>query len=345
MANHSLLEEILKRWLGISGVVIGAAMVLAGCTNGGSTQSSSTPSASAPGASTSAAAAACKNLKSGSVVDAATVKAKRKANPAVKFTTPLNISAEQRRVVNRGTGEVIPAGSSISIDAAVYSGTSGKLLQSAGFADGKAITVTTDASKYLPGLVRASECLPAGSMSIYAAPVSAALGGVSPSQIGISASEKSLVIVTKVVAQEATRATGAPQPAPAGFPKVTLAANGAPTIGTTQNLSTPKSTKVGVLKQGTGTKVKKSSTVSVQYAGVIWKTGKVFDSSWQRGAPTSFAVTGVVKGFQKALIGHRVGSQVIVAIPPKDGYGSNPPSGIGKTDTLLFVIDILSAQS
>ena len=51
--------------------------------------------------------------------------------------------------------------------------------------------------------------------------------------------------------------------------------------------------------------------------------GTVFDSSWDKGAPTQFATTDVVPGFKQALEGQTVGSQVVAVIPPADGYGDH----------------------
>ncbi|MEE2814539.1 MAG: FKBP-type peptidyl-prolyl cis-trans isomerase, partial [Actinomycetota bacterium] len=66
-----------------------------------------------------------------------------------------------------------------------------------------------------------------------------------------------------------------------------------------------------------------------------------FDSSWSRDAtPSQFPTSGVVAGFRKALEGQNVGSQVIVEIPPADGYGAVEGSEL-KDETLVFVIDIL----
>ena len=75
-----------------------------------------------------------------------------------------------------------------------------------------------------------------------------------------------------------------------------------------------------------------------------WRNGSVFDQSWGKTGPASFATTGVVKGFSKALVGHRVGSQVVAIIPPADGYGKTGTANgaIKGTDTLVFVIDILA---
>jgi peptidylprolyl isomerase len=140
----------------------------------------------------------------------------------------------------------------------------------------------------------------------------------------------------------ATRATGTPVTPPAGFPTVTLDETGKPTV-TIPDTTPPATTKVAVLKQGDGATVKDGDSVTVQYQGVNWDTKKVFDQSWGR-EPATFATTGVIKGFQDALVGQKVGSQVIAVIPPADGYGptGQPAAGIKGTDTLVFVIDILT---
>ena len=54
---------------------------------------------------------------------------------------------------------------------------------------------------------------------------------------------------------------------------------------------------------------------------------------------------GVIAGWDEGLVGQTVGSQVLLVIPPEQGYGSegNPDAGISGTDTLVFVVDILAA--
>ena len=99
-----------------------------------------------------------------------------------------------------------------------------------------------------------------------------------------------------------------------------------------------------MLKQGDGELVGTADDVVVHYVGLNWNTGEIFDESWARGAPATFNTAGVIPGFTAALEGEAVGSQVIVVIPPDLGYGpqgGNPNAGIGETDTLVFVIDIL----
>jgi peptidylprolyl isomerase len=92
--------------------------------------------------------------------------------------------------------------------------------------------------------------------------------------------------------------------------------------------------------------VQKGQTISAQYHGVLWKDGSVFDSSWQRGAAADFpiGVGAVIPGWDKTLVGKKVGSRVLLVIPPADGYGkAGSPPKISGTDTLVFVVDILDA--
>ena len=95
----------------------------------------------------------------------------------------------------------------------------------------------------------------------------------------------------------------------------------------------------------------KGQTVVTQYVGEIWRTSKVFDSSWSRGEPFGFTIgatpSQVITGWDKGLIGQTVGSRVMLVVPPGDGYGKTGSSqaGIKGTDTLVFVVDILGAVS
>jgi FKBP-type peptidyl-prolyl cis-trans isomerase len=111
----------------------------------------------------------------------------------------------------------------------------------------------------------------------------------------------------------------------------------------------PSSLRTTVLHQGSGPAVTKGQLVAVDYLGVVWKTGKVFDTSFQDGhSPAAFTVgTGqVIDGFDQGLLGQKVGSRVLLVIPPAQGYGSqgNSSAGIAGTDTIVFVVDLLGAH-
>jgi peptidylprolyl isomerase len=109
----------------------------------------------------------------------------------------------------------------------------------------------------------------------------------------------------------------------------------------------PKTLKSDVLSEGNGPKVKKGDLLVADYLGQIYKTGKVFDNSYDRHIPAAFPIgTGsVIPGWDKTLVGVKAGSRVLLSIPPKQGYGTkgNPQAGIKGTDTLIFVVDVIAS--
>lgn len=309
-----------------------AALVVAGLA----ACSSSSP---APSATSTAAAATCQNLKAGDVSKSVKVEGDFDQTPTVTFTTPLKVKDSERSVLIKGKGEVVKAGETVAVGLAAYNGTTGKEVAPAeGFGTSDPVTITLDDTKFLPGFVRAVECLPLGSRAVVTTTAEGAFGS-SYSQLGVKETDP-IVLVADSVKIPATKADGKAVTPPAGFPTVKLAKSGEPTI-TIPKTDPPTETQVALLKQGTGETVLPGDTVTVQYTGVLWRTGKVFDSSWSRGTPASFQTTGVVKGFQKALEGQTVGSQVIAIVPPADGYGAAGQGDIKGTDTMVFVVDIL----
>lgn len=140
---------------------------------------------------------------------------------------------------------------------------------------------------------------------------------------------------------------GTQQTLDASLPQVTPGAPGQPPTVKIPSGSAPSKLQSKTLIQGTGKAVAKGQTLIGQYEGVLWRGGKVFDSSWKHGAPTGFPIGAgqVIPGWDKTLVGQKVGSRVLLIVPPKDGYGpkGSPEAGIKGTDTLVFVVDILNA--
>ncbi|OMI37129.1 FK-506 binding protein, peptidyl-prolyl cis-trans isomerase [Streptomyces sparsogenes DSM 40356] len=105
------------------------------------------------------------------------------------------------------------------------------------------------------------------------------------------------------------------------------------------------SLQVETVIKGDGAEVAKGDYLQVHYLGQIWNTAKVFDNSYDRGKPALFqiGVGQVIPGWDKGLVGKRVGSRVELAVPPSEGYGAQgqPQAGIKGTDTLVFVVDIV----
>ncbi|HTY71050.1 MAG TPA: FKBP-type peptidyl-prolyl cis-trans isomerase [Actinomycetes bacterium] len=179
----------------------------------------------------------------------------------------------------------------------------------------------------------------------------AACGGSSStgsSGSGSSASS-STATSTGASAGASTATSASPTPTfavgPGPTPTVTGAFDTNPTI--TLPADTPsKNLVVKTLIQGNGPTVKAGDLLVADYVGEVWKAStKAFDSSFARGVPAAFPIgTGqVIPGWDKGLVGVKVGSRVVLVIPPAAGYGSAGQSsaGITGTDTLVFVVDVL----
>jgi len=105
----------------------------------------------------------------------------------------------------------------------------------------------------------------------------------------------------------------------------------------------PSGLQYKILTQGNGPKPTASDTVSCNYRGTLID-GKEFDSSYKRGAPASFPISGVIKGWTEALQMMPVGSKWQLFIPSDLAYGDSPRPGgdIGPGDTLIFEVELLS---
>ncbi|MEU6713447.1 FKBP-type peptidyl-prolyl cis-trans isomerase [Nonomuraea sp. NPDC046802] len=105
--------------------------------------------------------------------------------------------------------------------------------------------------------------------------------------------------------------------------------------------------QVEELATGKGARLGAGDVAIVQYTAHVWDGGRnrLVDSSFNRGAPAAFPVGALVPGLDKALRGRTVGSRVIAAIPPEDGFGPNPPRGVAPGEELFYVVDILGAHA
>lgn len=134
---------------------------------------------------------------------------------------------------------------------------------------------------------------------------------------------------------------------PSGLPTVTRnASTGQPSIDVSTYSGSTTSLVSQTLIQGTGATVQQGDTLDVMYSG--WLTdGTQFDSNWSSGTSTQLTMSedSVIKGFMQGLVGQKVGSQVLLIIPPDLGYGSTAQGSIPANSTLIFVVDILYSSS
>lgn len=102
----------------------------------------------------------------------------------------------------------------------------------------------------------------------------------------------------------------------------------------------PSGLQYKIIKQGNGEVPKSNSKVEVNYEGRLID-GTVFDSSYKRKQPATFACNQVIKGWTEALTMMPVGSKWEVYIPQELGYGSREAGKIPPFSTLIFTVELL----
>ena len=313
----------MRRIAALLSVPLLAVLALAGC--GSATSSSSSP----------------------------TVSVKGQFGTVPTVTIPKETAAKTlvTKTLVKGNGPALTKSEAFVGNYAVYiwSGKTSKLAES---------TFTTKspqlfAGTLLPGLESALQGKKMGSRVLAVIPPADGYGKTGNTQAGVTAND-TLVFVVDMIKEFANNASATGSQVSSGggsLPTVTAKAGAAPTITIPKSGKPPKTLVTKTLVKGTGPVVAKGQTVVAQYVGEIWRTGKVFDSSWSRGEPFGFTIgatpSQVITGWDKGLIGQTVGSRVMLVVPPAEGYGKTGSSqaGIKGTDTLVFVVDIVGAVS
>jgi peptidylprolyl isomerase len=268
--------------------------------------------------------------------------------PTVSIPDGFAVASTQRRVLAPTSGPEVKEGDTILADYVAYDATSKRLFDSTFSASDTPHVFTLSTDKLLKGMVTGIVGTNQGSTIALAIPPEDAFGSAGQQSAGIGGGDTIFFVLTvdHILPEQAT---GTPQTLPPTVPRLQLDANGLPARfkATGKEPATVKRLGVYDLIKGTGPVVKSGQTIYVQYVGQIYPDGKVFDSSWSRGAfGTKIGEQAVIKGWDQGLVGQRVGSRVVLTIPSDLGYGSNgSPDGTIKPDQpLIFAVDILFAM-
>ncbi len=154
----------------------------------------------------------------------------------------------------------------------------------------------------------------------------------------------------------ASATTPNPSPSPTTVSGVTVSGplDKAPVIAVDTKLKPPTELVINDIVVGNGAEAQTASTVETQYSGVLYATGKAFNSSWaDNGAkPISFPLDGVIPGWQQGIPGMKVGGRRLLIIPPSLAYRAQgsptqpgQPQAVPPGATLVFVIDLLGVQT
>ncbi|MFJ3407516.1 FKBP-type peptidyl-prolyl cis-trans isomerase [Promicromonospora sp. NPDC090134] len=262
-------------------------------------------------------------------VDAIEVSGPVGKEPKVTFKAPLKVTSPTSRVVDEGTGAELVEGAQVTINYVVIAGK-----------DGSTSGSTWETKK--------PESFTLGDPQ-YDLLNDRLIGQkVGTRLLMASTAMDQTIQVTMVEVTESkeipTRAEGTEVAPKEGLPTVELAEDGQPTVTIPADYEAPTELVVQPLVEGDGAEVTKDQTVTVQYAGCLLD-GTSFDSSWSRGTPTSFPLSGVIPGWTNGIAGQKVGSQVLLVVPADQGYGEQENGAIPANSTLVFVVDILEAKA
>lgn len=283
--------------------------------------------------------------------------------PNATFPTPIVARDPQATVVKAGRGAPTAKGGQVDFAFTVYNGKTGRAIGGGGYngqanrlAAGSPIPQQPADGSRKNAKAAISEALVCAQPGSRIAVTSTArqLGLGSLEQYGIKDSG-TVVTLIDVEATYLGKADGMNQLPQDGMPNVITAVDGQPGI-VLQELDKPRTARSEVVKAGGGAVLKKGQKAVLHYTAWTWPDGNggkpvVIDSldTWSSGIAQDVTLSksnGVLPA--KAiddLIGRKVGSQLLVVLPPKDGFGANPPQGAAATDTVIFVIDILGVRS
>ncbi len=311
----------------ILAILLPGLLLLTACGGGGGGQATSAPEP------TSQSAGDTSKLDSVKLTE----KGDKKA-PGVEFTKPIDVKEPTVKVVTEGSGDRVKANQIADISIVAFNGTDGSTLEDTFPNDPEPLELNDELKSSSPVIYNAFVGAKVGSHLALAVPSQ-------PAAQGAAAKPTQLLIVKILAAKDAPPVLDKPEgdavTPPAGLPTVKDNAKGVPEISVA-GVHAPTALISQDLIKGKGQAVKASDTITVNYVGVALASGKIFDSSFDRGKKATFPLTGVIKGWTQGLTGKTVGSRVLLVVPKALAYGDKG-QGDAKGD-LVFVVDILGVK-
>jgi len=317
----------MRRFLGLIAIPVLASLVLAGCGGSPNAVPTSTPTVNA-------------NAK-------VTVTGAFGLTPAVTIPHLTANNTLTVKTIIQGTGPVLTKTDSLVANFMLFFWTGTNSTQMANtFPTNPGIV----GGNMIPGLRTALTGKRVGSRILAIIPPDQGYGPNGDPELGLSANTTLVFVIDILKSYSANASASGTTESTGGNGLPTISAQpGQPPVATIPSGQPPATLQVKTLIKGSGPVVAKGQYLIAQYVGYIWRTKKLFSSSWANGMPFGFVFQGspaqVVSGWDLGLVGQTVGSRVLLIIPPKDGYGSNgeAQAGITGTDVLVFVVDILDA--
>jgi peptidylprolyl isomerase len=270
------------------------------------------------------------------------------AAPSVRFDKPVKVTKAHSTVITRGDGDKVKLGGKALLNMYIANGRTEKKAVST-YDRGQPLDATMDESQFFPPLVKLLNGATVGSRVAFADTVQDLYGAAGAKQLGLKTTD-SLVFVVDVMSTTPTNDLAGPKGTkitpPKDLPRIVASGNSIKRLDFAKAAKNPgNKLRVVTLVKGTGEPIEGSKIVDMNYIGQVYGRAKPFNDSYTAGKPATFVVGGgqLIKGWDKALQGVRVGSRLMLIVPPAQGYGprGNPDIHVTGKSTLVFVMDVL----
>ncbi len=271
--------------------------------------------------------------------------------PTVDFPTPLIVNEPEVSVIEAGDGEGVGKDGQVDYAVSYFNGETGEKLGSTGYGT---IDSEDPPARSAVGLddyaiSGAFECLSVGDRIALVSTAGQAFG---EGQAGLP-DETIVVLVIDVFDTFLGKADGFNQLPQDGMPVVVTAVDGAPAISLV-GIQKPENTRAATIKGGDGRTIREGDTVHVHLRVWTWPGSdgepSEFADTWaDRQQSYDLVLDGddanpIPPGVQDAVVGAKVGSQLLIVIPPGPDSYATPPQGLAADATMIWVVDLLGTQ-
>lgn len=289
---------------------------------------------------------------SGDASSLVTAKGTMGSAPTVDFPTPLIVSEPEVSVIEAGDGEAVVKDGQVDYAVSFFNGETGEKLGSTGYGT---IDSEDPPARSAVGLddyaiSSAFRCVSVGDRIALASTAGQAFG---EGEAGLP-DETVVVLVIDVLDTFLGKADGFNQLPQDGMPVVVTAVDGTPAISLT-GIAKPETTRAVTIKGGDGKTVRDGDTVHVHLRFWTWPAAggdpEQFADTWaDRRQSYDLVLDGdsanpIPLGVQNAIAGAKVGSQLLVVVPPGPDSYATPPQGLAPDATMIWVVDILGTQT
>ncbi|MFF9408132.1 FKBP-type peptidyl-prolyl cis-trans isomerase [Streptomyces anandii] len=214
---------------------------------------------------------------------------------------------------------------------------------------GRPLLVPLGRATTLPALDRAVQGRRAGSRVLVVAPPAAAYGSDGNPKSGVRGTDTVVFVVDVLKIVRAHATVGGDQAGvPDSLPQVRVDRRSAIAAIAVPDRKAPGRLVKQTLTAGHGPVVRAGRQVVLQQSTAVWQQGRddarLVMSSQAGGGPLPVVIGrgNVIKGWDEAVVGQRVGTRLLLVIPPDKAFGPHSPKGIPDGAVLVSVIDILA---